>query len=151
MPLLQLFAIAVAFTWHLSQNLHGSSRRRCMCQPENFVLQIVGVNDINEEVVPFSEASQIIREQDMKGNPLTHLITERSHPPPCVFKSVSVCLSACIYRLLLVRTKKTDSPLRTSSLKGQQGLWGVCVSDCVCPAVCLSACMYRLLLATTQS
>ncbi|KAL0030547.1 hypothetical protein WJX79_003580 [Trebouxia sp. C0005] len=39
---------------------------------------IVGVNDINEEVVPFSEASQIIREQDMKGNPLTHLITERA-------------------------------------------------------------------------
>ncbi|KAL0046372.1 hypothetical protein WJX82_010636 [Trebouxia sp. C0006] len=37
---------------------------------------IVGVNEVNEEVVPFSEANQILTEQDMKGNPLTHLITE---------------------------------------------------------------------------
>ncbi len=40
--------------------------------------QIVAVNEVNEEVVPFSEANQILREQDMKGNPLTHLISERS-------------------------------------------------------------------------
>ena len=64
------------------------------------VLQVVGVNEVNEEVVPFSEANQILREQDMKGNPLTHLITERSAKGLggggglCGGRDVSVCLSA---------------------------------------------------------
>ncbi len=59
------------------------------------VLQIVGVNEVNEEVVPFSEANQILREQDMKGNPLTHLITERSSGGlECLF--LCMCLSVCM-------------------------------------------------------
>lgn len=67
------------------------------------VVQIVGVNEVNEEVVPFSEANQILREQDMKGNPLTHLITERSAGgwgvcvPKCVSVRLCVCLTACIW------------------------------------------------------
>ncbi len=63
------------------------------------VVQIVGVNEVNEEVVPFSEANQILREQDMKGNPLTHLITQRSAGPLgglCLSMCLSVCLSVCM-------------------------------------------------------
>ena len=47
------------------------------CMTALCCMQVVGVNEINEEVVPFSEAGHILREQDMKGNPLTHLITNR--------------------------------------------------------------------------
>ncbi len=60
-----------------AQSEHAVYKRQLgMCQPRNLVVQIVGVNEVNEEVVPFSEANQILTEQDMKGNPLTHLITE---------------------------------------------------------------------------
>ena len=59
-----------------SENKGGPAGTLCMTVL--FFMQIVGVNEINEEVVPFSEAGHILREQDMKGNPLTHLITDRS-------------------------------------------------------------------------
>ena len=58
--------------------MQRTSRQLGMCQPSDDVSQIVAVNEVNEEVVPFSEANQILREQDMKGNPLTHLISDRS-------------------------------------------------------------------------
>ena len=41
-------------------------------------MQVVGVNEVNEAIIPFTEASHILREQDMKGNPVTHHITDRS-------------------------------------------------------------------------
>ncbi|KAL3152922.1 hypothetical protein ABBQ38_012226 [Trebouxia sp. C0009 RCD-2024] len=37
---------------------------------------IVAVNEVNEAIVPFSERGNILREPDMKGNPLTHLISD---------------------------------------------------------------------------
>ena len=43
-----------------------------------WLVQIVAVNDVNEAIVPFTEPGNILREQHMKGNPLTHLITARS-------------------------------------------------------------------------
>ena len=46
-----------------------------------FLLQIVAVNEVNRSIVPFSEADQILREQDMKGNPLSHHIDDRSALP----------------------------------------------------------------------
>ena len=68
----------------------------------------MGVNEVNEEIVRFSEASQIVREQDMKGNPLTHLITQRLAGTlgglclsMCLSVCLFVCLSACVCRLLL--------------------------------------------------
>lgn len=53
-------------------------------------MQIVAVNELNEVIVPFSEGSNILREPDMKGNPLTHLISDRS---ACLVH-LSACLSA---------------------------------------------------------
>ena len=50
-----------------------------------WLLQIVAVNEVNEAIVPFTEPGNILREKDMKGNPLTHLITDRS-----------ACLPACL-------------------------------------------------------
>jgi len=157
---------------------HEDFRRGFRVQTQiTCVLQIVGVNEVNEEVVPFSGAHQILREQDMKGNPLTHLITERSAAAlgglclslclsgclhvfrdfclpghrtqtPIYTMCMSVCLSACIWGLLL-ELQNSGTPSCTSSLKGQQGLWGVCASKCVCLPACLSACIWGLLLKLT--
>ena len=56
-------------------------------------MQIVAVNEANEAIVPFTEPGNILREQHMKGNPLTHLITHRFAPVPpfsCVFFGVQL-------------------------------------------------------------
>ncbi len=53
-----------------------------------------------------------------------------------------MCLSACVYGLLFARTQNSDTLSPTSSLKGQQAPWGVCVSACVCLPACLSVCLH---------
>ena len=78
------------------------------------VMQIVAVNEVNEAIVPFSEPGNILREQQMKGNPLTHLITDRSAhwfasgclSVSCLSISLASCmshgLSACLSVVLQV-------------------------------------------------
>ena len=57
--------------------------------------QVVGVNDVNAAIIPFSEGSNILREQDMKGNPVTHHITDR-----CTLMLSKTLLGACMTKLL---------------------------------------------------
>lgn len=77
----------------------------------------MAVNEVNEAIVPFTEPGNILREQHMKGNPLTHLITDRSasllHPLP-VCAPVSVLVS--------------ELPLYTSMI--------VCLQHYACLSVC---------------
>ncbi|KAL3136265.1 hypothetical protein ABBQ32_007272 [Trebouxia sp. C0010 RCD-2024] len=68
---------------------HGVFDLDLSCGKE--VKPIVAVNELNEVIVPFSEGSNILREPDMKGNPLTHLISDReAHQKSLVYISTSI-------------------------------------------------------------